>query len=78
MSKVARALGAESAASGLFALKERLVGSLSLRDIGMPGEGIERAAKIACADPYPNPRALEFEGLRRLIADAYEGARPRQ
>jgi alcohol dehydrogenase class IV len=78
MSKVARALGTEDAVSGIFELKERLVGSLSLRDLGMPADGIERAANVACENPYPNPRALEFEGLRQLIANAYEGLRPGQ
>jgi maleylacetate reductase len=77
MRRIARALGAVDAVAGLYELKERLTGGLSLRDLGMPADGIERAARLACANPYANPRAVEFEGMRRLIEDAYEGARPK-
>jgi maleylacetate reductase len=78
MARLARALGAPDAVSGLYDLKQRLAGSLSLKDLGMPGDGIERAATIASANPYSNPRPIEFEGLRTLIAAAYEGARPKK
>jgi len=76
MSKVAQSLGAEDAVYGLYELKRRLVGPLSLRDLGMPRDGIERAAQAACANPYPNPRPLELDGMRQLIADAFAGGPP--
>ena len=78
MGKVARTLGTNDAIAGLHRLKERLVGSLSLKDLGMPADGIERAARAACASPYPNPRPLQFEAMRALIEDAYEGVAPRE
>ncbi len=76
MSKVAQSLGAEDAVYGLYELKQRLIGPLSLRDLGMPRDGIERAAQAACANPYPNPRPLELDGMRQLIADAFAGGPP--
>jgi alcohol dehydrogenase class IV len=76
MRKVAWALGTEDAVRGLHALKERLVGSLSLKDLGMPADGIETAAKLACASPYANPRPIDLEGMRHVIKSAYEGTAP--
>jgi maleylacetate reductase len=77
MERIARALGAADAVAGIHDLKRRLVGAMSLSDFGMPIDGIAEAARAAVANPYPNPRPLDFEGLRRLIADAYEGLPPR-
>jgi hypothetical protein len=37
---------------------------------------IERAAQMAVAAPYPNPRKVELEPVLRLLRDAYEGRRP--
>jgi maleylacetate reductase len=77
MSKIARALGTDDAVLGLYALQAQLVGSLSLKDLGMPEDGIERAAKMASASPYPNPRPVDFEGMRGVIEDAFKGGAPK-
>jgi alcohol dehydrogenase class IV len=74
MTVIARALREDDAVLGLHRLKERLVGSLSLRDIGMPEDGIDRAAAAACANPYWNPRPIELNRIRELISNAYHGA----
>jgi maleylacetate reductase len=74
---VAEILHATSAAEGLFDLARRLNAPVALRDIGMPADGIERAAALAVASPYPNPRPLEREGIRALLDDAFHGQRPR-
>ena len=74
MIAVARALGEDNAIRGLQRLKEKLLGPLSLRDLGMPEEGIDRAAAAACANPYWNPRPLELSAIRELISNAYHGA----
>jgi len=73
---VARALGAGDAAQGLFDLAKKLGAPTSLREIGMPQEGIERAADIAMQNPYWNPRPLERTAIRDLIARAWAGERP--
>lgn len=48
----------------------------SLKEIGMPADGVERAAHIALSNSYWNPRALEFSAIRDLIQRALEGAAP--
>ena len=58
MTRIARALVAPSAPQGLFDLVASLGASTSLKAIGMPEDGLERAAEIAAANPYPNPAAL--------------------
>jgi maleylacetate reductase len=75
---VARALGAATAADGLADLARRLGAPVALKDLGMPADGIERAADLAVAAPYPNPRPIEREGIRALLDDAFHGRRPRQ
>lgn len=76
MRVIAEALGASDAAQGLYDLANKLGAPLSLRDIGMPEDGIERAAKLATENPYYNPRPVEYAGIRRLLEDAWHGRRP--
>jgi maleylacetate reductase len=77
MARLCLALGAEDPALGLFELGRRIGAPRALRDLGMPEEGIERATDLALANPYWNPRPLEREAIRNLIADAWSGAPPR-
>ncbi len=76
--EVAETLDSTSAAEGLFDLARRLNAPVALKDIGMPLDGIERAADLAVACPYPNPRPVEREGIRALLDDALHGRRPRR
>src|SRR5512134_1080803 len=82
MARVARALGRAdggdplSAARALHALATRLGAPTALRDIGMPTDGLDRAADLAVQTPYPNPRALERAPLRALLQRAFDGAPP--
>lgn len=76
-SRVARALGVSDAAHGLFDLAKGLGAKLALRDIGMPRDGIERAADLAVRNAYWNPRALERDAIRDLILRAWGGERPK-
>jgi maleylacetate reductase len=48
----------------------------SLKEIGMPADGVERAATIAMSNSYWNPRALEISQILDLIGRAYDGAPP--
>jgi maleylacetate reductase len=75
---LAQSLGASTAADGLSDLARRLGAPVALKDLGMPVEGIDRAADLAVASPYPNPRPLEREGIHALLDDAFHGRRPRQ
>jgi alcohol dehydrogenase class IV len=76
MRRVARALGAPEAARGVFDLARRHGAPVSLAAIGMPAEGLDRAADLAVSAPYPNPRPLERDALRALLQRAFDGAPP--
>lgn len=76
MARVARALGRDSAARGVFELARAHGAPTSLKSIGMPADGLDRAADLAASTPYPNPRPLERDALRALLQRAYDGAPP--
>jgi alcohol dehydrogenase class IV len=76
MARIARALGAEDAAGGLYDLAVRIGAPRSLAAIGMPESGLDRAADLAVTNPYWNPRPIERPGIRQLLQDAYEGRLP--
>ena len=76
MTHVAQALAVSDAAGGLFDLAQSTGAPTALRDIGMPGDGLERAADLAIADPYWNPRPLDRTEIRALLDDAWHGRRP--
>jgi len=77
MAQVARALGSTTAAVGLFELARSLCAPASLKEIGMPESGIDRAAELATASPYWNPRPIDRSGIHLLIEDAFYGRPPR-
>ncbi len=76
MARIAAALGAESAARGLYDLAGRLGAPLALRDLGMKEQDIDRAVREATENPYWNPRPIEPEPIRALIARAWAGDVP--
>lgn len=76
IARIARALGAEDAAGALFDLARKNDAPVALRDIGMPAAGLDEAARLACANPYWNPRPADRDAVRGLLQRAYEGARP--
>jgi len=76
MARIAKALSAPDAAQGLYDLAGRIGAPRALKDIGMPESGIDRAADLAVANPYRNPRPVEREAVRRLIARAWAGEPP--
>jgi alcohol dehydrogenase class IV len=76
MHRIAKALGAMDAAAALYDLAGAVGAKRALRDIGMPEDGIEKAADLAMANPYFNPRPLERNAIRDLIARAWAGDAP--
>ena len=76
MERIARALHAPSAARGLFELAGKLGAKQSLRELGMPESGIDRAVSLALASPYWNPRPLEAGAVREVITAAWKGTPP--
>ena len=76
MKLAAEALGATDAAQGIFDLIGAIGAPRALKDIGMPADGLERAAELATQNQYPNPRPIEIGPIRELLRNAYEGKRP--
>lgn len=76
MSRVERALGTSSAAGGLYDLARTQGAPYALRDIGMQSQDLDRAADLAAANPYWNPRPIERNAIRELLQRAYDGVRP--
>jgi len=76
--RIARVLGGRGAALALFDLSGKLGAPRSLKELGMPEDGIEKAADIAAKNPYWNPRPIERNAIRDLIARAWAGEEPRQ
>jgi len=71
-----RALGGNDGARALFDLAVALKAPTSLRALGMPESGIDRAADLAVKNPYWNPQPLERQAIRELIARAWAGEPP--
>jgi maleylacetate reductase len=79
MDTVAARLGAApgTAAAALLALASGCGLALSLRELGMPEDGIERGVEqILAAVPEDNPRAVNAEAVRAILTDAYQGNSP--
>lgn len=76
MARIARALNAPSAPSGLFDLAKSLGAPLTLKELGMTEDGLDKAADIAAANPYANPIPIERDAIRQLLNNAFHGLRP--
>lgn len=78
MGRIARAIGANDAALGLYDLARENGAPLALKSLGMAEADLDRAADIAVANPYWNPRPIERPALRALLQDAFDGVPPRR
>jgi len=79
MLRIALAIGADSAAGGLYDLAKAHGAPVSLASIGMREQDLDRAADLAVAGPYPNPRPAGREQraeIRDLLQRAFDGLRP--
>jgi alcohol dehydrogenase class IV len=74
--RIARALGHTDAAAGLYQLAGAIGAPRSLAALGMPAEGLDRAADLAVQNAYWNPRPIERAAIRRLLERAFAGAPP--
>ena len=73
---LAEILGVSESSAGLYAFSRQLGIPAGLREIGMAESGIDRAADLAMADPYWNPRPLKRGAIQDLIARAWAGEPP--
>jgi maleylacetate reductase len=77
MARIARALGAEDAAGGLFDLAVAIGAPTALRDIGMRAEDLDDAVGLVLEKvPADNPRPVAEADVRRILEAAFEGRRP--
>jgi maleylacetate reductase len=76
LAPVAALLGSDGPGKGLYDLANRIGAPVSLRDLGMPLEGLDRAADFAMEQPYWNPRVLSRDAIRGILNDAWHGRRP--
>ncbi|MCX7890489.1 MAG: maleylacetate reductase [Rhodobacteraceae bacterium] len=75
LAPVAAAFGARPGA-GLWDFARACGAPLRLADLGLGPEDLDRAAGIAVASPYANPRPFTREDIRALLQAAWEGRRP--
>jgi alcohol dehydrogenase class IV len=73
---LAEALRSKQPDLSLFMIAEELGIKGGLRALGMPEEGIDQAVDLAVKNPYWNPRPVEREAIRELIARAWAGEAP--
>ncbi|BCG04497.1 hypothetical protein PPGU19_090650 (plasmid) [Paraburkholderia sp. PGU19] len=74
--RIARAIKVPDAAAGLYALAKENGAPTALKEIGMKQEDVAKAAEIATADPYWNPRSIERDAIHSLLQDAFDGTCP--
>jgi maleylacetate reductase len=65
-----------SVGGGLWDFARTIGAPLSLRELGLSQEDLDRAAKIATENPYWNPRPIDQASIRALLQNAWEGSRP--
>ncbi|MFF3494460.1 maleylacetate reductase [Streptomyces sp. NPDC002795] len=76
--RIATALGAPTATEGLAALYARLDAPTSLKELGMPQDGIAEAVDpVLAAVPEGNPAPVTRDRLSALLRAAWEGDVPR-
>ncbi|MGU7774621.1 maleylacetate reductase [Burkholderia sp. MR1-5-21] len=76
MTRIARAIGHDNAAQGMYELARANGAPVALKDIGMPESELDRAADLACSNAYWNPRPLERAAIRTLLQRAFDGSPP--
>src|SRR5260370_39427697 len=76
MKRIERAMRKSNAATGIFDLMKQLNVPISLKEIGMKHDDLDRAASLVMEAPYYNPRPTTRESIVRLLDDAFFGRRP--
>lgn len=68
--------GADAPGAALHAFALKIGAPTALKDIGLQEEDLDRAAEIATANPYWNPREVTRADIRTLLAAAWRGDAP--
>jgi maleylacetate reductase len=70
MARLAAAIDAEDAASGLAALNHALGLTTSLGALGLRADDVDRAAALVTSSAYANPRPVTEDDVRVLLRGA--------
>jgi maleylacetate reductase len=73
--RLRRVSGADPVAA-VSALARAHDGPTTLRDLGVPRDGLRGIAERVVAVPYPNPRPLDVESVAALLDRGWSGDRP--
>lgn len=76
MGRMGEALGTDDVAGALFDLARAIGAPTSLREIGMPEDGIDEAARRVVEDAAANVRPPDPDGIRAMLLAAFAGTRP--
>jgi alcohol dehydrogenase class IV len=76
LSRLARAMETDDPVAALRAIARRFGAAMSLEALGMPRDGLGKAADLAVENPYWNPRPVERDPILHLLEDAYSGREP--
>jgi maleylacetate reductase len=76
LAPVAEILHSAGPGQGLYDLAKRLRAPMALKDIGMPADGLDKAATQVTESPYYNPRQPTRDEVRALLEEAFSGRRP--
>ncbi len=76
MAAIARALGTDDAAGGLYDLLQSVGQVTSLKEMGLSEADLDKASELAVQNPYYNPRPVTKDGVREMLQAAFEGRRP--
>ena len=76
LAPVTEIFGGPSPGRALRAFAEESGAPLSLGELGLGRDDLDRAADLAVEKPYWNPRPVDWKGVRALLQAAWEGAPP--
>ncbi len=76
LAPVSDLFGHDDAGQGLWRFAKASGAPLALRDLGMKEGDLDRAADLAAANPYWNPRPVTRDGIRQLLQAAWAGDQP--
>jgi maleylacetate reductase len=76
MGRIARAIGADDAADGVFDFVVSVGAPSSLEGLGMDEADLDRAAELIADPPASNPRSASVSDVRGILDNAFHGRRP--
>ena len=76
MEPVSTIFGGATPGQALYDFASSIGAPRSLQEFGLVEADLDRAADIATANPYTNPRPIDRQSIRALLQDAWRGQRP--